>query len=137
MKKSWPRIVTLQSIPDATRGFLGVAECGQDVPFTPKRMFYFIKPEANVKRGGHAHREQHQFVITLQGAITIHGWDNNGAWTECLNVPTVGLYCPSMTWLELCFDTDDAIVVVLASDIYEEADYIRIRTEFDQLLSSK
>ena len=129
------RIIELQKIPDPERGFLGVAECERHLPFVPKRLFYFIRPSANVQRGGHAHREQHQFIIALQGALTIHGWGKNGVTTECLGSPTSGLYCAPMTWLELRFDTDDAIVVVLASDVYVEADYIRDRGEFDELLA--
>ncbi len=129
------RIVSLQRIPDPERGFLGVAEYGQHLPFVPKRLFYFIRSAANVQRGGHAHREQHQFIIALQGAVTIHSWDKNGTTIVCLNVPTSGLYCAPMTWLELSFETEDAIVVVLASDVYVEADYIRDRAEFEALLA--
>ena len=129
------QIVSLQEIPDPKRGFLGVAECGQHLPFSPKRLFYFVRPAADVQRGGHAHREQHQFIIALQGTVTIHGWDKNGTTTEYLNAPTSGLYCAPMTWLELNFDTEDAIVVVLASDVYVEADYIRDRAEFEALLA--
>ena len=127
-------IIELQKIPDPQRGFLGVAEYERHLPFVPKRLFYFIRPAANVQRGGHAHREQHQFIIALQGRVTIHAWDKKGTTTTCLNIPTSGLYCAPMTWLELRFDTDDAIAVVLASDIYIEADYIRDRAEFEALL---
>ena len=127
-------IIELQKIPDPQRGFLGVAEYERHLPFVPKRLFYFIRPAANVQRGGHAHREQHQFIIALQGRVTIHAWDKKGTTTTCLNIPTSGLYCAPMTWLELRFDTDDAIAVVLASDIYIEADYIRDHAEFEALL---
>ena len=128
------RQIELQSIPDETRGLLGVAEFPKHIPFTPKRLFYFVMQPAGAQRGGHAHIKQHQFIITLSGVLTVHGWDRDAAWTERLDTPSVGLYCAPMTWLEITFETQDAVVAVLASDIYDEADYIRDRSEFDKLI---
>ena len=127
------RLVSLQSITDETPGLLGVAECDAHIPFTPKRLFYFTGQPAGMQRGGHAHRVQHQFIITMSGKLTVHGWDHDSSWTEHLDKPTVGLYCAPMTWLEITFETDNAVVAVLASDIYSEADYIRDRSEFDRI----
>ena len=129
------RIQPLQGIPNETRGLLGIAECGRHVPFVPKRLFYFCDVPAGAVRGGHAHRELEQFIICPKGALNVAALDADGEQAFALDDPLQGLYVPPMTWVDLRFETDGAVALVLASAEYDEADYIRDREAFDQALS--
>ena len=130
-------LVTLPQFEDAQRGSLGVAECGAQVPFAVARAFYLYDLPAAAVRGGHAHRETKQFLICLAGAMEISLWDQDGRRSITLNSPTTGLYVAPMCWLELANLSDKTVCLVLASAIYDDADYIRNSAEFTRLINRK
>jgi len=126
------QLVELPERVDA-RGALTFAQQGDHVPFAVKRLFAIYKLAEGSSRGGHAHRAQHQFLMMLAGkaAITV---DNGEASSRIVfDRPNVALYVPPMLWLELEDFSQNAVCVVLASDLYSEADYIRDREEFIRL----
>jgi acetyltransferase-like isoleucine patch superfamily enzyme/dTDP-4-dehydrorhamnose 3,5-epimerase-like enzyme len=113
-----PRIVDL-------RGSLSFGEYDKFLPFVPKRYFVIFDVPSVEVRGEHAHREQHQFLVCLKGSCTIVLDDGSNREELSLNQPDVGLHIHPMIWaIEYKF-TQDAILLVLASDIYDEKDYIR------------
>lgn len=125
-------LIALPCITDA-RGRLVFAEDTRHVPFPIRRIFAIDRVPPGHSRGGHAHRTQHQFVIMLAGACSI----TMEADAECgdvrLDGPTAGLHVAPMIWIELKDFTPDAVCLVLASDHFDEADYIREYDEFGRL----
>lgn len=118
------KLVRYQSFVDP-RGNLGVVEEGAHLPFSPKR-FYFIRdvpPE--VERGWHAHKRLHQFIFALAGSVEL-GLDDGRETAEIqLRDDFEGFYMCPMIWRVLRNFSPGAVVGVLASDVYDESDYIR------------
>ena len=125
-----PTEIELQTIPSPTEGNIGVADCDRHVPFTVRRIFYFHDVPAGTNRGGHAHRGQQQFMICQAGRVTVKTEHAAGKAEHVLERPSLGLYMPAMTWVDIRFDEKDSIVSVLTSAAYDEADYIRDYEEF-------
>jgi dTDP-4-dehydrorhamnose 3,5-epimerase-like enzyme len=123
------RIIELPERRDE-RGALTFAQEGDHIPFPVKRFFALYDLAAGATRGGHAHREQHQLLIMLAGAATITVHDGRNSKAERLEQPNRALYAPPMHWLDLSDFTPGAACLVLTSDVYSEADYIRDRGEF-------
>lgn len=128
MDKSF-KIVKLPVITD-DRGALGFAEMGSHVPFVFSRVFYLYNVKGDEKRGEHAHRECQQFLIALRGSFSVKIDDGRNSSIVSLASPAQGLYIPAMHWLDLQDFSADAICLVLASDPYDEADYIRKYSDF-------
>lgn len=122
-----PRIVDL-------RGSLSFGEYDKYLPFEPKRYFVIFDVPSMEVRGEHAHREQHQFLVCLKGSCKIVLDDGRNREELSLNQPDVGLHIPPMIWaIEYKF-TQDAVLLVLASDIYDEKDYIRDYDTYSRIL---
>ena len=124
-----PRLIELPERIDA-RGALTFAQQGDHIPFTVKRFFALHGVVEGASRGGHAHREQHQFLVMLSGQATVTVDDGVGRTPILLDRPNLALYAPPMLWLELDGFSAGAICMVLTSDVYEETDYVRDRAEF-------
>lgn len=123
------RVIDLPKINDA-RGNLTFVEGNRHVPFDVKRVFYLYDVPTGESRGAHAHREQHQFLICLSGSFDVELDDGRTRTTVHLNRPWKGLHIPPMIWAaEVNFDPN-SVCLVLASDVYDEADYIRSYDDF-------
>ena len=125
-----PQLLTLPE-RRAPSGRLGIIEGGRHVPFEIRRVFYVTGLEPGLRRGGHAHRAQSQALVALAGAVTVALDDGDQAETHRLARPDALLYVPPMLWLDYVAETPDAVLLVLCSDFYDEADYIRDRAVFD------
>ena len=144
MSKSEPRpggiakadVVALPQFAEVGQGTLGVAEGGAAVPFTIARAFYVYDLAAGLVRGGHAHRRTQQFVICLAGALEASLWDQDGRRTIVLDTPASGLYLRPMTWLSLAIRASGTVYLVLTSEVYDAADYIRDADEFARLIAA-
>ena len=110
-------------------GRLGIIEGGRHVPFEIRRVFYVTGLEPGSRGGGHAHKAQSQGLVALAGALAVT-LDDGKALTHRLTRPDVLLYVPPMVWLDYVAETPGAVLLVLSSDWYDEADYIRDRAEF-------
>jgi hypothetical protein len=128
------KLVRLQKKPDPQRGMLCIAETDRDIPFTVQRIFYMYDMPVDGERGDHAHRAQHQFLIAMHGKLSVIAHSAKGTESFTLDEPALGLHVPPMTWLTIRALTSGAVCLVLSSDHYDEADYIRDRTEFDRLI---
>ncbi len=115
------------------RGSLVAGEVADQIPFDPKRFFVvYDVPSAEV-RGAHAHKQCEQFLICLKGAVSAIVDDGTNREEYRLDRPDIGLYMPAMIWGTQYRYTEDAVLMVLASDAYDGADYIREYDEFLQL----
>ncbi len=118
------------------RGNLIALEELIDVPFKIKRVYYMYDTIPGVVRGKHAHKTLEQILICIHGSCRIH-LDNGKERTEILlERPYEGLYLSSNMWREMYDFSNDAVLMVLASELYNEDDYIRDYEEFKQLANS-
>jgi len=130
-----PREIELPVVRDARPGALGFSQVGAHVPFPIRRVFYLFGLPAGSARGGHAHRHDQQLMICLRGRLRIRTEAASGRQEYILSGPDRGLYLPPLTWLDFTIEEADSIVLVLAADDYDEADYIRDPAEFRAQLS--
>ena len=126
------RVLDLPRINDP-RGNLTFLEGGRHVPFDVRRVFYIYDVPTEESRGAHAHRTLQQFLICLSGSFDVAIDDGVNKGRIHLNRPWKGLLIPPMIWAaEVNFDAG-SVCLVLASDVYREADYIRDYAEFLRL----
>lgn len=112
------------------RGQLIALEEGKEIPFPVKRVYYMFDTKENVRRGFHAHRQLEQILICVSGTCKIH-LDNGKETVEVpLDNPMEGLYIANDCWREMYDFSKDAVLMVLASELYDEKDYIRDYQEF-------
>lgn len=133
MKVSDLRIIELPRRTDP-RGNLTFVEGERHIPFDIKRVFYIYDVPTAEGRGAHAHRELHQFMICLAGSFDVAADDGQEKRIVHLNRPWLGVHVPPMIWAsEVNFDPG-SVCLVLASQRYEENDYIR---DYEVFLSLK
>jgi carbonic anhydrase/acetyltransferase-like protein (isoleucine patch superfamily)/dTDP-4-dehydrorhamnose 3,5-epimerase-like enzyme len=116
-------------IPDL-RGSLSVGEFERQIPFAPKRYFLVFDVPSREIRGEHAHHECHEFLICVHGSCSVLVDDGSKRFEVLLDSPSKGLYLPPMTWRNQYKYTADAMLLVFASDYYDNADYIRDYTQY-------
>ncbi|KRB56889.1 FdtA/QdtA family cupin domain-containing protein [Flavobacterium sp. Root186] len=104
------------------------------LPFEFKRVYYLFDVPSSAFRGGHSHIEQHEVLIALSGSFEVTVNDGKDKKSYLLNKPNVGLYLPKGIWRELENFSSGAVCLVLASDVFEEGDYIR---DYETFLNSK
>lgn len=115
------------------RGGLTFAEVGKHLPFEVKRYFVILDvPSSNV-RGEHAHRKLDQFLVCVKGALAVALDDGKSRDEVILDSPTIGLHIPPMVWGVQYKYSPEAVLLVLASDVYDPDDYIRDYDEFVNL----
>jgi dTDP-4-dehydrorhamnose 3,5-epimerase-like enzyme len=124
------KIVNIPKIEDP-RGNLSVIE-KEVVPFEIKRVYYLYDVPAGAERGGHAHKKLQQFLVALSGSFDVILNDGKVEKSVTLNKPFEGLLITNGIWRELKNFSSGAVCLVVASDVFEEADYIR---EFDEFLA--
>jgi UDP-2-acetamido-3-amino-2,3-dideoxy-glucuronate N-acetyltransferase len=112
------------------RGSLVAAHLSDQVPFTPKRFFVVYNVPGKDVRGEHAHRACQQFLVCVHGSLSLLLDDGEQRQEIRLEAPTVAVYIPPMVWSVQYRFSDDAVLVVLASDEYDPEDYIRDYEEF-------
>lgn len=116
-------------IPDI-RGTLTVGEFEQHIPFLPKRYFMVFGVPSKETRGEHAHRACHQFLICVHGSCAVLADDGENRTEVLLDSPNKGIYLPPMVWGVQYKYSEDAVLLVFASNHYDAADYIRNYPDF-------
>lgn len=109
------------------RGYLSAAE---DFPFEIKRYFLVFNVPSREVRGEHAHRECHQFLVCVHGECRLIADDSHEREEIVLDSPSIGVHIKPMIWATQYGYSTDAVLLVLASDVYKPEDYIRDYTEF-------
>ncbi len=121
-------LIDLPKIIDS-RGNLAVIE-KQAIPFSFKRVYYLYDVRSDAVRGGHSHKIQHKFLIPLSGSFDVVLDDGSEKKILNLNKPDTGLLIPNGIWRELENFSAGAVCLALASDVYDEEDYIRNYKDF-------
>lgn len=129
MEKTIGKVLCLPKIIDP-RGNLTVAESMKDMPFDIKRVYWVYDVPGGECRGGHAHKECKEFIIAVSGSFHVTLDDGNNKNTYLLNHPYQGLFVETGIWRTLDDFSSGAVCLVLASDLYDEGDYIRDYDEF-------
>ena len=119
------------------RGQLVALEALEDIPFEIKRVYYIYDTLPDVVRGKHAHRCLEQILICVHGSCKVALEDGQTRQEICLDDPTLGLYISNDTWREMYDFSEGAVLLVLASEHYDEADYIRDYTKFLEMVQGK
>ncbi len=113
-----------------SKGNITVVENGITIPFNVKRVYYLYDVPGGESRGAHAHRELEQLVVAASGSFDVVLDDGNVKRTVALNRPYQGLLIVPGIWRELNNFSSGSVCLVLASLLYDEADYIRDYNEF-------
>lgn len=114
------------------RGMLVVAEYQKEIPFTVRRIYYIYNANSTTKRGFHSHKNLQQIYIAIHGNCKVMLTNGTEKQIVCLDNPDQGLYIGHNVWREIYDFSDDCVLLVLASEIYSENDYIRSYEEFEQ-----
>lgn len=112
------------------RGMLVSLEEFNDIPFRIKRVYYMYDTISGVVRGHHAHKNLEQILICIHGSCKIRLDNGREKKIVLLEKPYEGLYVANNMWREMYDFSSDAVLMVLASEVYDEADYIRDYDEF-------
>ena len=112
------------------RGQLVALEEFKDIPFRIKRVFYMYETAAGVGRGKHAHKSLQQILVCIHGSCKILLDNGREKKVVPLEKPYEGLYVSNNMWREMYDFSPDAVLMVLASELYDESDYIRDYDEF-------
>lgn len=117
------KLIDIPKIEDR-RGNLSVIE-KDCIPFPIKRVYYLYDVPSGAYRGGHAHKDQLELLIALSGSFEVVLKDGKNEQKVMLNKPDQGLLIPTGIWRELENFSSGAVCLVLASDEFDESDYIR------------
>ncbi|MQX54360.1 sugar 3,4-ketoisomerase [Alcanivorax sediminis] len=112
------------------RGGLVAVEGLSDVPFEIRRVYYIFDTERGVSRGFHAHKELKQLMVCVSGRCEISLDDGKVKENVTLDSPKRGIIVESMMWREMHNFSENCVLLVMASDPYDESDYIRDYREF-------
>lgn len=107
------------------RGQLVALETQKEVPFAIKRVYYIFDTKEGVRRGKHAHKLLKQVLICVSGSCKLLLDDGTEKRDVVLNSPAKGILVEHNIWREMYDFSDDAVLLVLASEYYDESDYIR------------
>ena len=117
-------------------GFLSFFEIGKNLRFQIERVYYVYGAKKGTKRGMHAHKELEQIAFCPYGAIRFRLDDGNSTEEINLNEPNKGLYIGKGIWREMVWEEDNSVLVVAASMLYDENDYIRDYGTFLSMVKS-
>ena len=124
-----PQIIQLPKIPDK-RGNLSFFENCNQIPFEIKRAYWIYDVPGGEERGGHAYKENEEFIVALSGSFDVILDDRNTKLTFNLNRSYYGLYVPKMYWREMNNFSTNSLAIVVSNTEYDEKDYIRNYDEF-------
>lgn len=132
MKLNSAKIIQLTKITDP-RGNLSIIEQFKDVPFKIERAYWIYDVPGGEIRGGHAYKENQEFIVALSGSFDVVLDDGIDKKVFSLNRSYYGLYIPRGLWRELENFSTNSLALVLSSTKYDEKDYIRDYQKFKQL----
>ena len=119
------------------KGNISVVENGKTIPFNVKRVYYLYDVPGGEDRGGHSHKALQQVIIAISGAFDVLLDDGVNQRNVTLNRPYLGLLVTPGVWSKEHNFSSGSVCLVLASDHYDESDYVRDYDEFKILTSNK
>ncbi|NJY63940.1 WxcM-like domain-containing protein [Salinimicrobium sp. CDJ15-81-2] len=123
------RIIDLPKYEDL-RGNLSFLEEKNHLPFKIERTYWIYDVPGGMKRGGHAFKEQKEFIIALSGSFDVLVSDGNTKKTFSLNRSYYGLYIPNGYWRQMENFSTNSVAVILSSTFFSKDDYIRDYEEY-------
>lgn len=136
MKVTDAKIINLPKFLDE-RGNLSFVEENNHIPFKIERTYWIYDVPGGEKRGGHAYKENQEFMIALSGSFDVVLNDGVNKRTFSLNRSYYGLYVPKGLWREMENFSTNSLGLVLASTGYEPEDYVRDYEQFKSLMHEK
>lgn len=130
-----PTLIELRGHTDS-RGRLSIAETMLDIPFGIRRCYWIYGVPEGKRRGGHAHKSLRQLIVAASGSFEVMLDDGHERQTITLDRPDRGVIVNPLVWRTLSNFSEGAVCLVLASDGYDESDYIRDYDEFRKLAGS-
>lgn len=129
------RIIDLPKISDP-RGNLTFIEGGRHIPFEIKRVYYLYDVPGGAERGAHGHRRLQQFIVAMSGSFDVILDDGFATRTIHMNRSYYGLYVSPLMWRDITNVSSGAVLMVLASELYDESDYFRDYSQFLEVARS-
>ena len=118
------------------RGQLIALENNKNIPFAIKRVYYLTQTREDVARGFHAHKELMQVAVCISGRCLMKLDDGINQEEVWLDSPVKAILIRKMIWREMHHFSPDCVLLVLASELYDEQDYIRSYSDFKLLAKS-
>ena len=112
------------------RGQLVALEANRQIPFDVKRVFYIYGTQEGVPRGNHSHYKTKQFLVAVNGSCKVTLDNGKNKETFDLNKPNLGLFQDALIWGTMHDFSRDCVLLVIASEHYDESDYIRDYNKF-------
>ncbi|MFG6367046.1 MAG: FdtA/QdtA family cupin domain-containing protein [Lachnospiraceae bacterium] len=119
------------------RGHLVIVEGNQDIPFEIKRVFYIYGSDKEVIRGKHANYNTEFVLINVAGTSKVKVDDGINQKIFRLDRPHIGIYLPKMVWKDMYDFSHDSVLLVLASEHYDENEYIRSYSKYLEIVRKK
>lgn len=119
------------------RGSLTFVESAVHVPFHIRRVYYLHSSAGNLKRGVHAHKKLRQLIVSISGSFDVFVDDGFENKTYRLDKPVEGLLISGVIWREIINLSSNDVCLVLASELFDETDYVHDYDLFKQLVSKK
>jgi hypothetical protein len=129
MESPKDKIIHLPVVSDP-RGNLTFIEAGRHIPFEIKRVYYLYDVPGGATRAAHAHLELEQLIVAMSGSFDVLLDDGVQQRKYHMNRSYFGLYVPSMVWRDIDNFSSGSVCMVLASQYFEESDYIRDYDKF-------
>ncbi len=123
------KLIKLETHPGERNGNLTVMH--EDEAFPIERVYYLYDVPGGESRGGHAHRVLHQMLVAVSGSFTVKLSDGRSSRSVMLNRPNIGLHIVPGIWRTLEDFSSGAVCLVIASEPYDESDYIRNYADFE------
>ena len=133
MAQSKCRLIELPRVQD-NRGNLTFIEENRHIPFEIKRVYYLYDVPGGEARGGHAHKQLQQFIIAANGSFDVVLDEGSSQERYHLNRSYYGVFIPSMVWRELDNFSSGSVCLVLASEYFDEQDYVRDYGDFKEIV---
>lgn len=130
-----PHLIQLPKIPD-DRGNLSFVEAEQHIPFSIERTYWIYDVPGGEARGGHAYKTLDEFIIALSGSFDVVLHSGKEEMRFSLNRSYYGLYVPKLYWRSLENFSTNSVGVILASQHYNETEYIRSFDDFQKLVTT-
>jgi len=127
-----PRIIDLPKMLDR-RGNLSFIEGMQHIPFDIKRTYCIYDVPGGGKRGGHAYKENQEFIVALSGSFDVILHDGRAQKTYPLNRSYYGLYVPKLYWREMENFSTNSLALIMSSTDFDESDYVRDFDEYKKM----
>jgi hypothetical protein len=128
------QIINLPKIQDI-RGNLSFFEGNKHIPFVIKRTYWIYDVPGGESRGGHAFKNQQQFIISLSGSFDVNLYDGNADYKITLNRSYFGILIKPLTWLQLDNFSTNSLALIVNSQYYNELNYIRSKEEFNKIIA--